>query len=61
MALSSTERVRKFRERRKKEGGKLYTVWLPASLVAVVEGKAKRRKVRVSTILLDSIKNGIGK
>ncbi|MBT4079882.1 MAG: hypothetical protein HOL04_04010 [Gammaproteobacteria bacterium] len=56
MPLSNTERSKLFRARRKEEGGKQFTLWLPADVARVVAAESKRRGVGESAVILGCVR-----
>ena len=59
MALTSTERSRRLRERCKKEGGKQVSLWLPAPLLVRPEAVSRETNQSLSAILLSAIDFGL--
>ena len=55
MPLSNTERSKLFRERRKLEGGKQFTLWLPADVARAVAAESERREVGESAVILECV------
>ena len=56
MSLTNTERSKLFRARRKEEGGKQFTLWLPADVARAVAEETERGNQSESAVILGCVR-----